>query len=93
MDTPASSGNRPQLLFKVTKGTVTVEIRGPRLGWRWRDIQYYRWQKSTKDPAGWDRMPPNRAVDQAHLEQCVQAACHWLRQEDKELEQIHKSDT
>ena len=62
------SGNRPQLLFKVKKGTVTAEIRGPRIGWRWRDVRYYRWRKSTKTPAGWDQLTPNRAVDQIQAE-------------------------
>ena len=90
MSPTRNSGNRPQLLFQVKKGTVTAEIHGPRIGWRWRNVRYYRWQKSTKNPSGWDQLMPNRAVDQPYLEQCVKAVRTWLKQEDESLAEIQR---
>lgn len=80
-----------RLLYKIKRGTVTAEVHGPRIGWRWRRIKYYRWQKSTRDPKGWDQVSPNRPGDLLHLEQCVKAVRAWLRQEEHDLERIHRS--
>jgi hypothetical protein len=76
------SGNGSQLLFKFKKGTVTAEIHGPRLGWKWRIVRYYRWQKCSKEAAAWNQVLPDRAVDQPHLEQCVKAVRAWLKQDE-----------
>jgi hypothetical protein len=40
-----NTGNLPELLFKIKKGTVTAEVHGPRLGWKSRHVRYYRWVK------------------------------------------------
>ena len=77
-----NTGNRPELLFKIKKGTVTAEVHGPRLGWQSRFITYYRWQKCTRDPKAWNKVLPNRAADQIYLEQCVKAVRAWLKQDE-----------
>ena len=77
-----NTGNLPELLFKIKKGTVTAEIHGPRLGWKWRTIHYYRWKKCTKEAKDWLKVTPDRAVDQAHLAQCVKAVRAWLKQDE-----------
>ena len=71
-----------ELLFKVKKGTVTAEVHGPRLGWKWRQIRYYRWQRCTRDADGWVKLSPNRSVDQVHLQQCVKAVRAWLKDDE-----------
>ena len=68
-----NTGNLPELLFKIKKGTVTAEVHGSRLGWKSRHVRYYRWVKCTKEPTAWRQVLPNRDVDQAHLAQCVKA--------------------
>ena len=78
----SNTGNLPELLFKIKKGTVTAEIRGPRLGWKSRRIRYYRWIACTKEPGRWRQVLPNRDVDQAHLAQCVKAVRAWLKEDE-----------
>ncbi len=80
-----------RVLFRVKKGSVTAEIRGPRIGWQYRDVQYFRWQKSPKHPTKWIRVDPSRPTDQLHLEQCVKAVRTWLKAEDDSLAEIHHS--
>jgi hypothetical protein len=74
---------KPELLFKVTRGTVTATVFGPRIGFQWVSVEYFRWIISTKEPGRWERRPPDREVDQAHLEQCVKAVRAWLKQRDE----------
>ena len=76
-----NTGNLPELLFKIKKGTVTAEIHGPRLGWKSRRVRYYRWIVCTKEPGRWRQVLPDRDVDQAHLAQCVKAVRAWLKQD------------
>jgi len=78
------------LLFKVKHGAVTAEVHGPKQGWQWRDIRYYRWQKSPKHPTQWIRVPPSRPTDQQHLEKCVNSVRDWLKAEDESLAEIHR---
>ncbi len=78
------------LLFRVKKGSVTAEIRGPRIGWQWREVHYFRWQKSPKHPDQWIRVSPSRPTDQMHLGQCVKAIREWLKAEDDALAEIHR---
>lgn len=73
----------PMLLFRVRRGTVTAEVRGPRIGWSWRVIRYYRWQVSTREPGVWEQLPPDRAVDQIYLGQCVKAVRGWLKEDER----------
>jgi hypothetical protein len=73
---------KPELLFKVTHGTVTATVYGPRIGFLWVQVDYFRWMLSTKEPNKWERRAPDREVDQLHLEQCVRAVRAWLRQRD-----------
>lgn len=79
MQQSRDNGNRVRVLFKVKKGTVTAEVRGPRLGWKWRVINYYRWEISTRKPGTWEKAFPDRTVDQMYLDQCVKAVRAWLR--------------
>lgn len=67
------------LLFKHKEGTVTVTVYGPRIGFLWTDVQYFRWVPSTKEPGQWEKRQPNREVDQEHLEKCVKAVRAWLK--------------
>jgi hypothetical protein len=78
----SNTGNLPELLFKIKKGTVTAEIHGPRLGWKSRRVRYYRWTKCTKEPTAWLQVLPDRDVDQAHLAQCVKAVRAWLKEDE-----------
>lgn len=78
----SNTGNLPELLFKIKKGTVTAEIHGPRLGWKSRRIRYYRWIACTKEPGRWRQVLPNRDVDQTHLAQCVKAVRAWLKEDE-----------
>ena len=73
---------KPELLFKVTRGTVTATVYGPRIGFQWVSVEYFRWMLSTKEPGKWERRAPDREVDQLHLEQCVKAVRAWLRERD-----------
>lgn len=79
-----------KLLSKIKHGSVTAEIWGPRIGWRWRNVTYYRWTRSTKVPGKWERVFPARAHDQPYLQKCVKSVCEWLEQEDEALSEIHR---
>jgi hypothetical protein len=73
---------KPELLFKVTRGTVTATVYGPRIGFQWVQVDYFRRMLSTKEPGKWERRAPDREVDQLHLEQCVKVVRRWLRQRE-----------
>jgi hypothetical protein len=79
---PVAQDGKPELLFKVTHGTVTATVYGPRIGFQWVSVEYFRWMLSTKVPGKWERRAPDREVDQLHLEQCVKAVRAWLKQRD-----------
>lgn len=83
MTQPPKRTQEPPVLFRVKRGTVTAEVRGPRIGWGWRVIRYYRWQVSTREPGTWDQLAPDRAVDQICLEQCVKAVRAWLKDDER----------
>ena len=83
MPKDSNTGNLPQLLFRFKSGTVTAEVHGPRLGWQSRYISYFRWVKDTKEPTKWNKILPNREVDQIHLEKCVKAVRRWLREQEQ----------
>ena len=74
-----TQSGKPELLFKHKDGTVTVTVYGPRIGFQWTRVEYFRWVKCTKDPSRWERRPPDRETDQIHLEQCVKAVRQWFR--------------
>lgn len=76
------TGERPQLLFKIKKGTVTAEIHGPRIGWRWRDIKYCRGTKCQKERTRWIKVASCRSVDRTFLEHCVKRLRAWLKDDD-----------
>lgn len=90
MSPSKNTGAKPQLLFQFKKGGVTVEVHGPRIGWRWREIRYFRWMKSTEEPGQWKKVLPNRDCDQLHLEHCVKAVRAWLKEEESSLAAIHR---
>ena len=77
-----TQSGKAALLFKHTDGPVTVTVYGPRIGFQWRKVEYFRWVRSTKEPGAWERRLPDRAVDQLHLERCVKAVRKWLKQEN-----------
>ena len=71
------------LLFEFQSGPVHARIWGPRKGWRWKSIEYYRYVRSTRKPGSWVRVLPDRAADQLHLLRCVKATTDWLKEFDK----------
>lgn len=75
------------LLFRHKEGTVTATIYGPRIGFQWTRVDYFRWEISTKDPTKWEKRPPTREVDQLHLERCVKAVRAWFRERNKPVSQ------
>lgn len=77
-----ANGPNAKLLFQHKEGTVRVTVYGPPIGWQWVKVNYFRLALSTKDPKKWDRLPPDREVDQLHLEKCVKAVRKFLKQRD-----------
>ena len=73
----------PVLLFKHKEGTVTATIHGPKIGFQWTKVEYFRWQMSTKEPGKWEKQHPTRECDQIHLERCVKAVRKWLRERNR----------
>lgn len=80
----------PILLFRHKEGTVTATIHGPRIGFEWTRVEYFRWEMSTKQPGKWEKRAPTREVDQLHLERCVKAVRAWFRQRNAP-DAIHRS--
>ena len=74
------SESGPILLFKHKEGTVTATVYGPRIGFKWARVDYFRWEVSTKEPGKWEKKPPTREADQLHLERCVKAVRAWFRE-------------
>ena len=83
MDRKQLSESGPILLFKHKEGTVTATIRGPRIGFQWTIVEYFRWQISTKEPGVWEKLAPTRECDQIHLERCVKAVRKWFRERNR----------
>ena len=79
-------GSKAELLFKAKHGTVTVTIYGPRIGWEWSIVSYFRWVQSTTEPGKWEKRPPDRECDQRHLAKCVQDARKFFKDREKFLE-------
>lgn len=76
------TGAQVELLFQCKYGPVCAYIRGPRSGFRWRNIEYCRWQMSTKQSGAWDKLHTFRSQDQPHLKRCAAAVSQWLRDND-----------
>ncbi len=79
-------GSEAELLFKARFGTVQLTIYGPRIGWSWTKVNYFRWVPSTKEPGKFETRPPDRECDQEHLEKAVKAVRAWFRQRETERE-------
>jgi hypothetical protein len=67
------------LLFEHDDGPVHVRVYGPRRGFRWRSVEYFRWRISPQHPGTWDKITWFRENDQPHLEKCVKAVRAWLK--------------
>jgi hypothetical protein len=78
------------LLFKHKVGSVTATVYGPRCGWEWTIISYFRWVPSSTVPGKFEQRPPDRECDQADLEKCVKAVRAWFRKREKEREAAWK---
>ncbi len=70
-------------LFRTKSGPVEGKVIGPRIGFRWRIIEYCRWRPSTRVPGGWDKYMSFRHSDHVHLEKCVKEVGKWLREVDE----------
>ena len=75
-----TDGSKPELLFKHKSGGVQVTVFGPRIGWGWNQIDYFRWTRSTREPGKWEKRLPDRRDDQPHLLACVRAVIKWQKQ-------------
>ena len=75
------NGARVRTLFSCRYGSVEARIAGPRLGFRWRQIEYFRWERSHKPDAAWIKSPADRECDQNDLLRCVRAVLEWLKQD------------
>ena len=71
---------KPELLFKHKEGPVNVTVHGPRTGFLWTTVNYFRWVQSTKEPGQWEKRNPDREQDQVHLEKCVKAVRKWFQE-------------
>ena len=83
VDAIVGNGEKPELLFKPKEGTVTVTVYGPRIGFQWTRVDYFRWVISTKEAGQWERRPADREVDQQHLEKCVKVVRAWFRERER----------
>ena len=73
--------NTPQAvkLFETQFGSVRAVVIGPRIGFQWRTLKYYRLQPSTTDAAKWVEISANwRASDNRNLAKCVAAVQRFL---------------
>jgi hypothetical protein len=43
-------------LFKTKQGSVHAVVIGTEIGWRWRQVKYYRSKPSNRVPGGWDKI-------------------------------------
>ena len=70
-------------LFEARSGPVRAVVIGPRIGFRWRTLKYYRVQSSNKDPGKWVEISSSwRANDNRHLAYCVKAVQRFLDEEE-----------
>ena len=67
-----------ELLFQHKEGPVGVTVYGPRIGFQWTTVTYFRWVPSTKEPGKFERRNTFRENDQVHLEKCVKAVRKWF---------------
>lgn len=72
----------PGLLYEHRSGPVCVRIWGPRKGWRWKRVEYFRYIRSTRRAGQWIKVFPDRESDQRYLLGCVKAATAWLKEQD-----------
>lgn len=72
----------PVKLFEFKSGSVRAVVVGPKIGFRWRTIKYYRWQRSAQNPGEWfETTAAWRDKDNPHLAKCVAAVQQFLEQE------------
>ena len=73
----------PVRLFEFKPGSVRAVVRGSRIGFCWRSVKYYRWQRSAKNPNEWFEVTAAcRAKDNPHLAKCVAAVQQFLNDEN-----------
>ena len=70
---------KAQQLFKYKSGVVEAVIIGPKEGYLWKRIQYYRFEFCSKRKE-WVQLPPDRENDQPHLRACVNKVNKWLEE-------------
>jgi len=69
-------------LFEFESGSVRAVVRGPKIGFRWRTVKYYRWQRSAKYSNEWFKVTSAwRDKDNPHLAKCVAAVQRFLDDE------------
>ena len=74
-----TNSGKPELLFQHKEGTVNVTVYGPRIGFLWTKVTYFRWVRSTREAGKWEQQLPDREQDQIHLEKCVRAVRKWFK--------------
>ena len=72
-----SQSDHCRLLFKHKADAVNAEVWGPRLGWKWQRVEFFRWEISRRVPGEWDKVHSFRWQDVAGLEKCVKAVKEW----------------
>lgn len=66
-------------LFRARCGCVHVEVRGPRIGWRRRSIEFFSYLPSTRRLGGFDRVRDFRPEDLPALKKCLNEAIAWCK--------------
>ncbi len=86
----ASTNAKPQAiqLFKTKHGSVHAVVIGPEIGWLWRRVKYYRYQRSTTVPSGWDEVTDNWGRHNASLIKCANEVQHFLDKEQEAVQQV-----
>ena len=69
---------------------MTVTVYGPRIGWGWTRIIYFRWVQSSTEPGKFEQRPPDREQDQQDLEKCVKAVRAWFPEQARSREAAWK---
>ena len=71
-------------LFKYKSGAVTAEIWGPRIGTYWRDVCYFHWRPSTREPGKFEQVYKFKPKHQPHLRNCMRQVDAWLKRDEQE---------
>ena len=72
-----------EVLFKTSHGRTHLEIWGPRIGWHWRTVELFRWEKSNKKAGAWGKVLGRfNITDLPHVKKCITEAAKWAKEDD-----------